>query len=209
MKLNYKKFEIEVYGDPNYTSNTYDIYTDNKRQYEKEYSEFEVEPSEDPDFFRTSNYAIIIKESGKEISSAIICEIDRQTIINKNSFIIEDNKIWICICNKIYCLEIPSLELKWQKEIDAFTNFSIYKIEEDFIVHGELEIFRITKKGEIIWKYGGRDIWVNTEDKPEIKIENNTIRLFDFESNEYVLDFNGNLIKDNPRIVSKWWEIFS
>jgi len=201
MKIDYKNFEIEVYDDPTYIAHIYDIYTSNKREYEKIYSEFEAEPSKDPDFFYTSNYAIIINESGKEISSAIICEIDRQTTINKNSLIIEKDKIWICACNKIYCLTIPSLELHWQKEIDAFTNFSIYKLEGDFIIPGKLEIFRITKEGEIIWHFGGRDIWVNIEGKNELTIENNTIRLFDFQSNEYVLDFDGNQIEDNPRIV--------
>lgn len=201
MKINYKNFEIEVYDDPNYIASIYDIYTDNKRHYEKMYSEFEAEPSEDPNFFYTSNYAIIIKESGKEISSAIICEVGRQTTITKNSFIIEKDKIWLCACNKIYCLEIPSLELKWQKKIDDFANFCIYKIENDFLVHGELQIFRINKEGKIIWSFGGRDIWVNIQGKHEITIENNTIRLFDFESNEYVLDFDGNQIEDNPRVV--------
>lgn len=109
--------------------------------------------------------------------------------------------------------QIPFLELIWNKEFDSFANFSIYKLEEDIIIHGELEIFRITKEGTIIWSFGGRDIWVNTEGQPEITIENNTIRLFDFESNEYVLDFDGNQIEDNPRIISreikkKWWEMF-
>lgn len=213
MKINYKNFEIEVYADPDYIANIYDIYNDNKRQYEIIYSEFEVEPSEDPDFFYTSNYAIIVKESEKEISSAIICEADRQTMLNKNSFIIENDKIWICVCNKIYCLEIPSLELIWQKDFDAFSNFHLHKLEDDFIIHGELEIFRINKEGEILWRFGGRDIWVSIDGKVECSIKDNKIILFDFESNEYVLDFEGKELEFNPRIIEietkkKWWQIF-
>ena len=206
MKLKYKNFEIEVLDDPNYTLNS----ADNLRQYEKVH--FDGQHHEDY-FYPTSKHAVIIKKVKNEVSNAIICEVGGATGISKKSFIVEDDKIWILICNKIYCLKIPSLELHWQKEIDAFTNFSIYKLEKDFIIHGELEIFRITKEGDIIWRFGGRDIWVTIEGTNEITIETNTIRLFDFQSNEYVLDFDGNQIEDNPRIVpeqikKKWWQIF-
>jgi outer membrane protein assembly factor BamB len=189
MKLNYKNFEIEIVDDPTYILNS----VDNLRKYKKIYTKTESQ------FHPTSRHAIIVNENDIEISSAIICETGGSTSIHENSFIIEDDKIWICACNKIYCLEIPSLELRWQKEIDSFTNFSIYKIEDTFLIHGELQIFRITKEGEILWDFGGRDIWVNIEGKPEITIEKNLIRLFDFESNEYVIDFDGKEIEFNPK----------
>ncbi|WP_394773251.1 hypothetical protein [Flavobacterium sp.] len=203
IKLNYKNFEIELSDAPNYILNS----ADNLRQYKKVYYDLENQ------FRTTSKYAIIVKEFNIEVTSTIICESGGATGISKRSFILEDDKIWILICNKIYCLEVFSLELIWQKEFDAFTNFSIHKLENDFIIHGELEIFRITKEGEIVWCFGGRDIWLNTEGKTEFCIEKNGIRLFDFESNEYVLDFEGNQIEDNPRIIhknikKKWWNIF-
>lgn len=206
MKIIYKNFEIEIFDDPNYTLNS----VDNLKQYEKVYFD---EKHQGEKFHPSSKYGIVIKESETEISSTLICEIGWTTNVSDNSFIMENDMIFISIANKIYCFKIPSLELIWNKEFDTFANFSIYKLEEDIIIHGELEIFRITKGGTIIWSFGGRDIWVNTEGQPEITIENNTIRLFDFESNEYVLDFDGNQIEDNPRIISreikkKWWEMF-
>lgn len=206
MKLNYKNFEIEVFDDPNYTLNS----ADNLKHYEKVYFD---EKQQENQFYPSSKYAIVIKEYKIEITSILLCEIGWTTKVNNNSFIIENDKIWISIANKIYCFKIPSLELIWHKELDSFANFSIYKLEEDILIHGELEIFRITKNGDITWSFGGRDIWVNTEGKKEVSIENNTIRLFDFDSNEYVIDFNGNQIEDNPRIISKeikkkWWKIF-
>lgn len=205
MKLNYKNFKIEILDDPNYTLNS----VNNLRQYEKIY----FNENQEDRFYPTSKHAIIVNEFGREISNAIICEVGGGTGIHENSFIIEDDKIWIRICNKIYCLEIPSLELIWKKEFDNFTNLSIHKLEEDIIIHGELEIFRITKEGEIVWHFGGRDIWINIQGKTEFSIENKAIRLFDFESNEYVLDFAGNQIEDNPRVMpkeikKKWWQIF-
>lgn len=206
MKLNYKNYEIEVFDEPNYTLNS----VDNLRDYKKVF--FEGKHQEDR-FYPTSKHAIIVKEFETEISSAIICEMGGATGISEKSFIIENDKIWICVCNKIYCLEIPTLELKWSKKIDFVTTFSIQKIENDFIVHGELEIKRITQSGETIWSFGGRDIWVNIEGKTELNIENDRIRLFDFESNEYLINFDGMLIDDKPKIISKqtkknWWNIF-
>lgn len=205
MKLNYKNYEIEVFDEPNYTLNS----VDNIRTYNKVY--FTGKDYEDR-FQPTSKHGIIIKELSTEISSAIICEIGGGTGIFENSFIIEDDKIWIRVCNKIYCLELPNLELRWSKELDYATVFEFHKIENDFITRGEMEITRFTKNGEIVWSFGGRDIWVNTKGKTELSIENDKIRLFDFESNEYILSFNGELLEENLNIIrketKKWWKIF-
>lgn len=202
MKVDYKNFEIEVIDDKNYNLNS----ADNSHHYQKVYFE-------ESKFRLNCKYAITVKEYGVEISSAIICEAGSPTGIFNNSFIIEDDKIWIRICNKIYCLEVSSLKLIWQKEFDEVTNFCFYKLGDDFLIHGELEIFRITKKGEIIWSFGGRDIWFNPIGHNELTIEENRIRLFDFESNEYVLDFEGKELEFNPRVIEtktkkKWWQIF-
>lgn len=125
MKHNYKNFEIEILDDPNYILNS----VDNLKQYEKVY--FDEKHPEDK-FCPTSKHAIAVNKFGSEISNAIICEVGGSTGIHENSFIIEDDKIWIRICNKIYCLKIPSLELLWKKEFDSFTNLCIYKLEENF-----------------------------------------------------------------------------
>ena len=206
MNIKYKNFEIEVSDDPDYNLNS----ANNQRQYKKVYSE---ENRKQNIVYPESKHTIIIKESGIEISSSIICEVGWTVKINHNTFIIEDDKIWIISCAQVYCLEIPTLELIWKRDFDSFTLFSLYKLENDFIIHGEVEIFRITREGEIIWSFGGRDIWVNTKGKTEFSIENNIIKLYDFESNEYIIDFDGNQLEDNPVIIQKeinkkWWKIF-
>ncbi|WP_427875088.1 hypothetical protein [Flavobacterium sp. MMS24-S5] len=188
MNVSYKNFEIEVIDDKNYILNS----SNNLHQYQKVYCE-------ENEFRSSSKHAVIIKEHGTKISSAIICETEGATGIHENSCTIEDDKIWILVSNKIYCLKIPSLEIIWQKEFDQFTNFCLYKLEEDFLIHGELEIFRITKYGEIIWSFGGRDIWVNPEGSEELTIKDNVILLVDFESNRYILDFYGKLLEDIPK----------
>lgn len=194
MRKLYKTFEIKIFEEQNSGINL----TENSNLYPKIYFDENYDKNR---FIRANKYAITISESGLEISSAIIGKTNSATGIYENSFIIEDDTIWVSISNTIYCLSIPALNLIWQKEFDIAVNFGIYKLANDFLIHGELLIFRITKEGEILWEFGGRDIWVNLKNKKEFTLEKDRIRLFDFESNEYVLDFNGNLIEDNPRSI--------
>lgn len=203
MKINYKNFEIELLDDLNGDLDSIIKSEDNTIYFGSE--------KENPEY--QSRHYIVIKELGVEISNVIIYETNSASGIYEDTFIIEDNKLWILSGNEIYCLEIPSLKLIWKKDFDHITNFTLHKLEEDFIIYGELEIFRITKNGEIIWRFGGRDIWVSVDGKNPFNIESDKIRLFDFDSNEYVLDFNGNVIEDSPRIIipkvkRKWWQIF-
>lgn len=202
MKISYENYEIEIREESNYTFNS----TDNLRQFEKVY--FEGKNHEDR-FYPNNKYSVIVYQDAEEISSAVICEIGGKTSITGKTFVIDGDKIWICIGDKVYCLTIPKLELVWCKKLDYVTVFSINKLENDFIIHGELEIKRITKSGEIVWYFSGRDIWINMEGKTELQIENDRIKLFDFESNEYNINFNGKLIEDQPKIIQKkWWKIF-
>ena len=207
MKLTYKKFEIELFDGINHILNTNNTIREYKKIHFKD-------TQQKDDTYHKNTHTIIIKKSGIEISSALVYQISKTTGIYNDSFILEDDKIWIINYNEIYCLHIPSLELAWHKAFDSHVNFAIHKLKDDIIIHGESEIFRITKDGETVWNFGGRDIWFNVEGEPEITIQNNTIRLFDFVSNEYVLDFDGNQIEDNPRIMpeeikKKWWNIFN
>ena len=50
------------------------------------------------------------------------------------------------------------------------------------------------------------------DEKEEVKIESNGIRLFDWESNEYLIDFNGEILEDIPNRIEKkakrkWWQL--
>ena len=179
MKLNYKNFEIEIFNDGSFTLHS----ADNTSSYKNVYY------SDNDDF--NNKIAVRTFENSQEISNAIICENGTTNGLTENSFIINDNKTWICISNKIYCLEIPSLKLIYHKKLDSVTNFTIYKFKDDFIIHGELEIFRITQLGDIKWSFSGKDIWVNIEGKQEVEIKDDRIKLIDFENNEYEIDFNG------------------
>jgi hypothetical protein len=108
--------------------------------------------------------------------------------------LLDGNKLLICCCNTIFCLSVSDLELLWQTQADTITCFKIFKFESDYIVHGDLVISRIDNYGSIKWEFGGRDIWVSMGDKSEFTISSDFIQLFDFYDNEYIIDFNGELL---------------
>ena len=64
----------------------------------------------------------------------------------------DNNSIIICCGNALFSLSLPELKLNWKKEIDSSTAFEIFKMNEDYIIHGELEISRIDKYGNILWQ---------------------------------------------------------
>jgi hypothetical protein len=134
MTTQYKDFIIEIFNDDVYTPNSADNITRYKYVY-----------PEDTYFIVPSKYGIRIFKDEIEISSAIIFGNGGGMRIQLNSFIVKNNVIFICCGDHVYSLGIPELNVIWSKKIDPATCFGIYQFESDFIIHGELEISRITQ----------------------------------------------------------------
>ena len=196
MYIKYKAYKIEIIEDSIYTAHS----TDNKYSYDYEY------PLSTESFARsiscTKTVIKIYKES-KLLKSAIICEPYGKTIESESTFVTDNDKIYICAKDMIYSLNILDLSLNWRKRVDYSDCIAIYKLENDFLVHGELDIVRIDREGNIMWRFGSRESWINTSGKLEVTIEENQIRLFDFDSTEYLIDFEGN----EKKADKKWWKI--
>lgn len=184
IEISHQQYKVLVYTDHQYTVDS----ADNLRRYKQVY----VDDSCDR-YSNVSNFAILVKHGQEEVASAILCDTGIFTGISESSFIIEESVLYICVGNKLYYLNIPDLTLKWTGQVDHITNFSVQKLEDDLLVHGELEITRITKLGEIKWRFGGHDIWVNNNGFPEITVLHDRIKLVDYQSNFYAIGFDGNL----------------
>ena len=83
------------------------------------------------------------------------------------------------------------MKLNWVKKLDMATCFKIFRIENDFVVHGELEITRIDSFGNIIWQFSGADIFVSLDDEISFQLNNDNIILKDITGNGYIIDFDG------------------
>ena len=187
MTVEYKDYTIEIIDDSNYTLNS----TDNIVSYNIEYF---GEMANTDKVYPTSKHGLRIREDEKELTSAIICEVGTATTIHNKSFIIKDDTLLICCCDKVYSLKLPALKLNWKKRLDPATCFGIYSFKDDFIIHGELEVTRIDIEGNEKWKFGARDIFV-TPGKEAIDVMQDKIKLRDWEGYEYLLDENGQEVR--------------
>lgn len=183
-KYNYKDLVIEVYDDPSYKAGS----ADNRYHYQKQY--FGNSGSE----YATSKHGIKIYREEEETNNCIVIGSGGSTGIYKNSSIIDNDQLLICCCDTIFCLSLPDLGLKWTTQSDQATCFGIYKLQDDYIVHGEIEISRLNNEGNIKWQFSGSDIFVSVDSDDAFKLNADHIALTDFYKIKYKLDFNGKTI---------------
>jgi hypothetical protein len=101
----------------------------------------------------------------------------------------------ITCCNKLFSLSLPDLSINWAIKPDWATCFSIYFYLDTYIIHGELEVSRINREGEILWSFGGMDIFVCLYEGIPFAMHDNFIDLTDFNGFRYRIDYDGNLIE--------------
>lgn len=204
-----QKYTISIFEENDYRFDS----KNNWWNYSKEYIE-------ENDNKLTSVFGIKIFENENLISDCIIGSDGGANSIFENSTLISYESLIICCSNKVFKLSIPDLELDWKTEADSVTCLGIHYLDADYVVHGELEITRIDKKGKIIWKKGGRDIWTTKEGIDDFAVYKDYILATDWEFNRYKLDFHGNILEEykvklgiekyNEKIRGhkKWWEIW-
>jgi hypothetical protein len=183
MRTSFKEYTVDIVDEPTFNVGS----ADNSFKYDKVYFE-------DTEFRPTSKHGIKISSDGQIISSAIICETGGATGIHDNSFLIKDDNLLICCCNAVSSFNLPNLTLNWKKEFDQATCFSIYPYKDDFIIHGELEIKRIDKSGQIKRKFSAKDIFVTQDGTESIKLTGDKIELTDWDGDKYILDEHGRVI---------------
>jgi hypothetical protein len=177
------EYDIEVFKDPDGSYSAVD-YT---WRYDYRYVS-----QADVDYYNTL-IGIKIHAVDVVIKSAVIGATGGSTGIHQTSQIFEPDRIVICCSDSIFCLSIPDLSLLWETKADTATCFQIFKYEADYIVHGELEISRISKYGEIIWQQTGADIFITLNpSKKDFIITGDYILTTDWGNREYKFDLEGN-----------------
>lgn len=177
---------IEVIDEPTYKFGS----TDNNFNFSKHY--FGDGATE----YLSSKHGIKIYQDGQIIESCIIIGSGGATTVHQNSSLLDKDQLIICCSDTIFCLTLPDLELKWKTQTDQATCFQIFKKQDDYIIHGELQVVKLDKDGKIKWEFGGAEIFVSIDNEEEFKIENDGILLTDFAKTKYKIDFEGKLIWD-------------
>ncbi len=180
----YRDISIQVFDDPTYTFGS----ADNKFTYSKHnFSDGGLE-------YPTSKHGIKIFCDEMETNNCIVIGSGGATGIHQTSSLVDRDQLLICCCDTIFCLTLPDLELKWQVRADQATCFEIYKLQDDYIVHGEIEITRLDRDGNVKWQFGGSDIFVSFDNNEAFRLNDDHIALTDFYNIKYKIDFDGKVI---------------
>jgi len=180
-------WSIEVLNEPNYFLDS----TNNPFNYSKFYSSDLEDKNK---FTPSSKHGIRVYHKDKLIYNCLVMAFCGGTGIFKKSSLMDKDQLLICCSNTIFCLGLPSLELKWKNLADMATCFQIFQYQEDYIIHGEVQITRMDYFGNKKWEFYGSDIFVNLNGLDEFKMEEWGIVLTDFNGVQYKIDYNGNSI---------------
>ena len=176
----YKDYTIDLYETSSYSFNS----TDNKN-YDKI---IEVETT-------NFNKCIELEISQNDSIKTVLLIVPFYTPINA-CIVVNDNGLFLML-DKIICLfNIETLEISKTKELDAMgTMFEAHLYGNDFILYGEMEIYRIDSNLNVVWKFSARDIFVRYQgEEPAFIMKKDRICLFDFLDNYYEIDYDGKLL---------------
>jgi len=178
------EFHVDIFSDPTFQQDS----ADNINQYNSIYL------AEDVSGF-ASAFGIKVYKDAEVLNSVLIGSFGGATGIYTNSLIVEPHRLVICCADSVFCLAIPTLLLQWKTKADVTTCFEIFKYKSDYIVHGEMEISRLSADGDLIWQQSGADIFVSAKsNKNNFVVTNNYILATDWGNRIYKFDFDGNVI---------------
>ena len=174
-------YAVEVFDERAYVCGD----SSNSRSYSKEYNLA-------PEYRPSSSYGIKCVNSG---ANCIIQAGGGASAITKHSLVFGDSTFWILVGDQLVCLSLPTLTLLWNKTIDSATGFELFLSPDGkgLLIHGELEISKVTFEGVVIWSTSGKDIF--TED---FIVHEKHIEATDFNGEKYhikIEDGDNTLIK--------------
>lgn len=176
------EYQIDIYSEQSFTKNS----VDNLHKYNFEYFD-------ESNYVLPTMFGIKVFRASELLTSAIIGSVGGGTGIHKTSIIYEENRFLICCADSIFCLSIPDLKLLWRTKADDAACFEIHPYQNNYIVHGELQISRLNKNGIIIWQQRGADIFTTINGEQDFELTEHFIIAKDWENRIYRFDYNGKL----------------
>lgn len=98
------------------------------------------------------------------------------------------DRLILALSQELVCFKLPELTVEWNLDLDKMPVFEFIDIEDDILLRGELQIFRINMNGKIVWSTYGEDIWVNIHGEREMQLIDKQIVLTDFNGKKYYID---------------------
>ncbi|MFY0673892.1 MAG: hypothetical protein JXQ87_10825 [Bacteroidia bacterium] len=176
-------FQIKLFDENDYKLDS----EDNWISYDKTFL------NED-DYSPTSLIGIQLARDTVILKSFLIGASGGGTGLHKHSFTVNGSLLSICCSNSVFCFDLPKLNLNWVTKADGATCFGIYSYKDNFIVHGELQVTRLSNQGKILWQQSGKDIFTTVEGDTVFTINEEHILVKDWENNVYKIGFDGKFI---------------
>ncbi|NPU12795.1 hypothetical protein HL666_18650 [Bradyrhizobium sp. 83002] len=161
---------VRVLDEPTYTFGS----ADNLRRYE---SEIHLDASKPH-----SIHGVSIDEKWSVVFGAG----GGPTTVHQHSAVEFDGRLFLAVGNQVVCLDMQTARMEWSLEVDWASCFGLYwdNRHHALISHGELQISRLSLKGEKIWATDGRDIFTEGFRCLPMAIE-----VIDFNHEVYLLDY--------------------
>lgn len=141
------------------------------------------------DMYKT--FSIQIALSRGTINIALICDFYSYV---EDCAVLEDKILTILQNGAIVQLNVNDGTMINFKEFDCFgCNYGIYRVQNGYIIYGEIEIIMLDLNLNKKWSFSGKDIFVSMSEKKAFELCEDSIKLHDFEGNFYEIDFSGKL----------------
>lgn len=165
-------YEWDLIDEPTYTPG----WADPVRSYAREYD------FTDAAYRRSSGHGLVLREDGVVRQSCILLAGGGASGVHEHSIAIVDKTCFLAVGDTLCSLALPSLELRWHRQVDHATCFGVYFSASHYclIPHGELEIARVSLSGEVVWSSSGADIF-----SEGIKVFPDYVEAVDFNQNVY------------------------
>ncbi|GLB29457.1 hypothetical protein LAD12857_13800 [Lacrimispora amygdalina] len=142
------------------------------------------------DYSKTFCIEVVMQEQTK-----IMALIGGLYCYDSDCAILEGDILTVLQNNMITQIDFSSNRLVLHKVLDTFgCNFGIYRKSNYYIIYGEIEITRLNEQFEKVWAFSGGDIFVSQNERCPFELEDDKIKLNDWNGNYYEIDLNGNLI---------------
>ena len=144
------RYEIEMTDEPGYSFGS----ADNAHSYGYEFVlESEYRPS--------SKHGLRCVRDGKPCGSAVLGASGGGTGIHEHSCVVLLDRCLVAVGDRVAALSLSDLRLLWQAKADDATCFGLHVTpdEQHVVVHGELEISKLTLDGQKEWAFSGKDIF--------------------------------------------------
>lgn len=138
--------------------------------------------------FSCAQYGIKIWKNEKLVSNCLVIGYGGTTNVAPNTSLINEDELIVCCGNTVFCLELPTLQLKWKTEGCEVACNQIFQQDDQYIVNGQQTVTAIDKDGYITWQY---PVLMSLDDGEIFKMEEDGILLLDHENKKHKIGFNG------------------